>query len=46
MPVEHIVHRHRRSHPHSLTATRPPDQTTDSAVRGEASLVNGNGSIT
>ena len=39
MPVEHIVHRHRRSHPHSLTATEPPDQTPASAVRGEASLV-------
>ena len=39
MPVEHIAHRHRRSHPHSLTATRPPDQPRRSAVRGEASLV-------
>ncbi len=27
MPIEHIVHRHRRSHLHSLTATEPPDQT-------------------
>ena len=39
MPVEHIVHRHRRSHLHSLTATRPADQPHTSAVRGEASLV-------
>ena len=39
MPIEHIVHRHRRSHPNSLTATRPADQPHTSAVRGEASLV-------
>jgi hypothetical protein len=39
MPIEHVVHRHRRSDPNSLTATRPADQPHRSAVRGEASLV-------
>jgi hypothetical protein len=39
MPVEHIIHRHHRSHHPSLTATEPPHQTPASAVRGEASLV-------
>ena len=39
MPIKHTVHRHRRSHPNSLTATRPADQPQTSAVRGEASLV-------
>ena len=28
MPVKHIVHRHRGSHLHTLTATEPPDQTS------------------
>ena len=28
MPIEHVVNRHRRSHLHSLTATKPHDQTT------------------
>ncbi len=39
MPVEHIIHRHHRSHDPSVTATNPLHQTPDSVVRGEASLV-------
>ncbi len=39
MPIEHVVHRRRRSNPNSPTATRPADQPPASAVRGEASLV-------
>ena len=39
MPIEHIIHRHRGSHHHSLTATERPHQTPAWAVRGEASLV-------
>ena len=39
MPVEHIIHRNRGSHHHSLTTTLTPDQTPCSAVGGEASLV-------
>ena len=37
LPIQHIVDRHRRSHLHSLIATRPPNQPRCSAVGGEAS---------
>ena len=39
MPVQQPCHREHLSHPNSLTPTGQHHQTTDSAVRGEASLV-------